>query len=335
MRLAVPTLVVLAAALVLSCPEPAQAQTAGACNPAAPRGYVLARVEKVEANGQTTLRFGADATGKIKPKAGDAAYLLTCSGFRAKGRGSYAQVRSVSGTTAQVVFGASAAELSGKVVAIDSGYDSDPPLFEGETRPPAGYVQASLTNVQVDYGKTQISIGASYTDGVFPGARGYLVDEKGQPVRNGAFTISRVFSEHASTATVDVTVDTVNNNPQMFVERTRRTCEAPDPVAPSSALLAKTLAGGPAPAGYVFVDVPTTRSGWPDITLPVGTNQGVMPRAKAFFVIGRPGAGAILSIVPAMDGVKMVRAGASVVTATESLKTVPMRVLVQTTKCTP
>ncbi len=34
-------------------------------------------------------------------------------------------------------------------------------------------------------------------------------------------------------------------------------------------------------------------------------------------------------------GVKMVRAGASVVTATESLETVPMRVLVQTTKCTP
>ncbi|MBK8214782.1 MAG: hypothetical protein IPK71_13670 [Myxococcales bacterium] len=335
MRIASSLLVSLAAVTVLAATvaPSANAQTGGACSPAAPRGYVRAQVESADGTGNATLRFGAEVTGRLKPKAGDAVYLATCNGFRAPGRGSQTEIRQVSGATAKVVFGLPAAQIVGKYVFVDTGYDSEPPLFEGEVRPPSGYVQASITDIQVKNGKTQIAVGASYTDGVFPGAKGYIVNEKGQPVAGGAFVIERLGSEHVTVAMVDAGRDVVISNQQVFVERSMRRCQAPDPVPPPAAELAKTVQGGPAPAGWTLVDVPTTRSSWPQVTLPVGSDQGVVPPAKVWFIVGRTGFGAPLPIVPAASNVESIRASSSVVTAPDNLRSAPFRVLVQTTKC--
>ncbi len=333
MRITSTLLVALAGSLALSSTAPMAALAQPACSPAAPRGFVRAKIEGADGVGGVTLRFGAEAEGRLKPKVGDATYLITCGGFRAPGRGTYTTIQSVSGTSARAVLGLPASRLVGGWALIDTGYDSEPPLYEGEVRPPAGYVQASITDVQVKGGKTQIGIGGSYVDGVFPGARGYLVSEKGRPVPGGAFTVARLASEHLTVALVDASADVVSANQQVFVERSQRRCQAPDPVPPPTAELARTLQGGAPPAGWIFVDVPTTRSGWPSITLPVGADQGVVPPARAWFVVGRPAPGVPLSLVPASAGVEDIRSRTSMVTATESLRSAPMRVLVQVAKC--
>ncbi len=333
-RALIASLTLASLAPLLAGDASAQAPQGGACPspPPTPKGHILAKIEKVEGNGAVTLRHAEGLTGRRKPKAGDDVFLLTCKGDRAPGRGSHTQVQSASGAVVSAVFGLPKSQLEGRYGVIDTGYDSDPPLFEGEVRPPPGYIQVRVINVAVSGGKTRVTFGTSYAGGVFPGAPGYLVNEKGQPARNGNFTLDTVTSERSVVGTLDTSLDEVNRNPQAFVLRSSRRCDAPDPTAPSAADMASALQGGPAPAGWMFVDVPTSRTGWPSITLPVGADQGVVAPARALFVVGKPAPGAPSTLVPAPD-LTEVRKGSSTVVAPSSLRSTQMRVLVTLGRC--
>jgi hypothetical protein len=327
------TLAAVSAALAVAGPAPAQDNNGVPCAspPPTPKGHVLAKVEKVESNGGVTLRVLHEPNGRLKPKPGDAAYLLKCNGYRLGGAGDV-KVQTVSGATATVAIAAPKAEVEGHYVAIDTGYDSQPPLREGEVRPPAGYASARIIGVDIVHDKTRILIGRGYGQGVFPGAKGYVVDEKGTPVRGGAFTVEEATSDRAVRAFVSTTIDGLGKNPGVFVEESPRRCTAPDPVMPAGAELARVLQGGAPPQGWSAIDLPTSRAQFPQFTVNAGTNQGVLPPVKAFFIVGR-GTGALHPATPSS-----IKASTSVFTVggdnASVLKDAPLRLIVSTGKCT-
>jgi hypothetical protein len=320
------------AAVVIAAADTSSAQpkAEGPCSsaPAAPKGHVLAKIDKVESNGTVTLALPSDATGSQKPKTGDDAYLLKCNGFRFGGAGD-AKIASIAASSAQVVFAVQKNQLEGHYVAIDSGYDSQTPLAEGEVRPPAGYVAARIIDNKVDGRGAGIVIAAAYGQGVFPGAKGYIIDEKGKPIRDGSFVIDEANHPRQVRAKVDASVDGVNNSARrVFVEATSRKCTAPESGMPSSAEIARAVKSGAPPAGWIALDVPGSRPDWPKLKISAGTDRGVLPPGGAF-LIGRG------SVYPATLG--DIRASSASVTAggdnPGALKDTPLRLFVSTGKC--
>jgi hypothetical protein len=323
---------IVAAALGVSGSATAQSNNGVPCSsaPTPPRGHVLAKVEKVETNGAVTLRLLHHEGGKLAPKVGNAAYLLKCNGYRFGGPGDV-KLDTVSGMNATTAIAAPREQILGHYVAIDTGYDSQPPLREGEVRPPSGYVNAQIVALDIRNSKTSIVFNRGYGDGVFPGAKGYVIDDKGAPLSGGSFTVEEATSEHAVRAFVGLTRGVVEKNLAVYVEASSRRCTAPNPVLPAGVELAQVLQGGAPPQGWVALDLPTSRSSWPHFTVATGTSHGVLPPVKAFFIIGR-GMGVLH---PAT--VSEVKANTTVFTVfgenPSALKDAPLRLIASVGKC--
>jgi len=324
--------IAVAATLPTLAPRTAAADDPCASPPPTPRGHVLARIEKVEGNGAVVARFGSDATGRLRPKVGDEAYLLKCNGARVGGAGDVA-VKGVSGSTIETVIGLPAAQLTGKYIAIDSGFDSQPPLAEGEIQPPSGYVRARVLDVKVVDGVgARIVVSRGPSQGVLPGAKAYLVTAKGHPANNGAFTIAHALSNRAVAGTIPhTTVDNVLAHQDVFVEA-GKPCQAPSPVELDGAQLF-AASKGTIPAGWAVVPVPRERSAWPEFHVGKGAKDGVQP-GKAWILVGAAGGA---SYVPAqisdvgLDGAKAtVKADKP-----ETLKGAELRLLVNASATCP
>lgn len=330
------TKTVLAGGLALALAAPLAPRTASADDPCAtppptPPGHILARIEKVEGNGAVVARFGADAVGRLRPKVGDEAYLLKCNGARVGGAGDVT-VKGVSGSTIETVIGLPAAQLGGKYIAVDTGFDSQPPLAEGEVRPPAGYVRARVLDVKVDGAGTRIVISRGPGQGVLPGAKAYLVTAKGHPANNGAFTVAHALSTRAAVGTIPhTTVDNVLAHQDVFVEA-GKPCQAPSPVELDGTQLF-AASKGTLPAGWTLSPVPRERGAWPEFHLGKGAKDGVLP-GKAWILVGAAGGA---SYIPAqisdvgLDGAKAtVKADKP-----ETLKGAELRILVNASATCP
>lgn len=316
---------------VLGAPADARADDACAAAPAAPKGHVLARIDKAEGNGAVTARLVGDVPSRQRPKAGDEAYLLTCTGARVGGAGD-TTVRAASGSSVDLVIGMPPSQLVGKYLAIDSGFDSEPPLQEGEVRPPAGYAKARILDVRVEGGGVRVVISRGPGQGVMPGARAYMVTAKGQPANRGAFTVQHAQSARASAAFIArATPDSIRESPDVFVE-VGKPCQAPSPVDLSGAELF-AAAKGSVPAGWAVLPVPRDRSGWPGFRVAKGAKDGVLPQ-KAWMLVG---VGATSSYVPAhVSDVTLSEAKVTIDAQNpDALKNVELRVLVNASATCP
>lgn len=250
-------LTTLALALV-SIGSPASAAPACTAPPPVPYGYILGKVDNVDASGNARISYA-------NPKAmrmyrGADLYQVTCDGALVKA--GHGAVKSFDERTAtlQASFadrGFKAEGVVGQYVVIDAG---------GDSAAPAGLAQVDITNIDVVDGDSRVTLGVGEEDGVFPESTGVIVLRGGRRVNFKILTTTR----RASTIKIRVSLDETRAAERVLVTLRTPRCFGPEPIANASSVQ------GTAPANYVFADAVKDVSKVPTFTVlsPVRAAKG-------------------------------------------------------------
>jgi len=231
---------VLAAAVFLAAPFVASAPASGApaCTapPPVPYGYILGKVESVDAGGNARIAYQNPKAMRMYRDAD--VYQVTCDGVLVKsGHGAVKTFDERAGRL-QAAFserGFKPEAAVGQYVVIDAG---------GNSAAPAGVAQVDITNLDQVDGQARVTLGVGEEDGVFPESTGTVVLRGGRRVAFKILTSTR----RASTTKVSLNHDDLRAAERILVTLRTPRCFGPDPIASPSAVQ------GVAPAGYAFAD---------------------------------------------------------------------------------